>query len=71
MCVCACVCVRARVCVNQKWWVDIYGLPSFGSIQHLNAIIYDTRKTLYLKEPPAKLLKIYLKDNGNICFVVI
>ena len=68
---CARVCVRARVCVNQKRWVDIYGLPSFGSIQHLNAIIYDTRKTLYLKEPPAKLLKIYLKDNGNICFVVI
>ena len=25
----------------------------------------DTRKTLYLKEPPTKLLKTYLKDNGN------
>ena len=32
---------------------------------------FGTRKTLYLKEPPAKLLKIYLKDNGNIYLVVI
>ena len=50
---------------------DVAGLPSFTSIQHRNTIIFDTRKTLYLKEPPAKLLKTYLKDNGNIYFAVI
>ena len=32
---------------------------------------FDTRKTLYLKEPPAKLLKTYLKENGNVDFIVI
>ena len=32
---------------------------------------FDTRKTLYLKETLSKLLKSYLKDNGNIYFVVI
>ena len=32
---------------------------------------FGTRKTLYLKGLPAKLLKIYLKDNGNIYLVVI
>ena len=45
--------------------------PGFPSIQHRNTIIFDTRKTLYLKEPPTKLLKTYLKDNGDIYFVVI
>ena len=30
----------------------------------------DTRRTLYLKEPLAKLLKIYFKDKFNIYFVV-
>ena len=50
---------------------DVAGLPSFTSIQHRNTIISDTRKTLYLKEPPAKLLKTYLKGNGNIYFAVI
>ena len=68
MCVCVCVCV----CVLTKnGVVDISDLSSFASIQHRNTIIFDSRKTLYLKEPPAKLLKTYLKDNGNICFVVI
>ena len=51
--------------------VNISGLPSFASIQHRNAIIFDMRRTLCLIEPPAKLLKTYLKDSGNICFVVI
>ena len=51
--------------------VNISGLPSFASIQHRNTVIFDMRRTLYLIEPPAKLLKTYLKDNGNICFVVI
>ena len=50
---------------------DVSGLPSFASIRDHNTIIFDTRKTLCLKEPPAKLLKTYLKDNGNIYFVVI
>ena len=50
---------------------DASGLPSFASIRHRNTIIFYTRNTLYLKEPPAKLLKTYLKDNGNIYFVVI
>ena len=27
---------------------------------------FDTKKTIYFKEPPAKLLKTYLKDSGNI-----
>ena len=30
----------------------------------------DTRRTLYLKEPLAKLLKTYFKDKCNIYFVV-
>ena len=51
--------------------VDVSDLPGFVSIRHRNTIIFDTRKTLYLKEPPTKLLKTCLKDNGNICFVVI
>ena len=68
MCVCMCVCV----CVlTIKSWVDISGLPSLASIRHRNTIIFDTRKTLYLKEPPAKLLRTNLKGNSNICFVVI
>ena len=27
---------------------------------------FDTKKTIYFKEPSAKLLKTYLKDSGNI-----
>ena len=66
MCVCVCVCV-----LTIKSWVDISGLSSLVSIRHRNTIIFDTRKTLYLKEPPAKLLRTNLKDNSNMCFVVI
>ena len=51
--------------------VDVSGLPSFGSNRHRNTISFDSRKTLYLKEPPAKLLKTCLTDDGNIYFVVI
>ena len=61
-----CVCVLT---INGE--VDVSGLPSFASIRDRSTIIFDSRKTLYLKEPTAKLLKTYLKDNGNICFVVI
>ena len=69
ICVCVCVCVCACVCVlTINGGVDISDLPSFASIRHRNAIIFDTRKTLYHKEPPAELLKTCLKD---ICFVVI
>ena len=32
---------------------------------------FDTRKTLYLKEPTTKSLKKSLKDNYNTYFVVI
>ena len=61
-----CVCV-----LTISVWVDISGLPCLASIRHRNTIIFGTRKSLYLKEPPAKLLKTNLKINGNICFVVI
>ena len=67
----ACVCVCGVCVLTIKGGVDISGLPSFVSIRHCNTIIFDTRKILYLKEPPAKLLKTYLKGNGNICFIVI
>ena len=60
------------VCVlTIKGGVDVSGLLSFASIRYRNTIIFDTRKTWYLKERPVKLLKTYLKDNGNMCFVVI
>ena len=61
MCVCVCVCV-----LTINGGADISGLPSFSSTQHRSTIIFDTGKTLYLKEPPDKLLKTHLKDNGNI-----
>ena len=70
---CAFICMYACV-LTIDGWADVLGLPSFASNQHRNThstIIFDTRKTLYLKEPPAKLLKTYLKDNGNIYFLVI
>ena len=60
-----CVCV-----LTINGMADVSRLSSFASIWHRKKIIFDTRKTLYL-EPPAKLLKTYLKDNGNIYFVVI
>ena len=44
---------------------------SFASIRHRNTIIFDSRKTLHRKEPTAKLLKTYLKDNGNIYIAAI
>ena len=69
MCVCMCVCLCVCVCVcvlTIKGGVDIPSLPSFASIRHRNTIIFDRRDTLYLKEPPAKLLKTYLKDNDNM-----
>ena len=68
MCVCVCVCV----CVlTINGGVDVSGLPCFAGIRHCNTIYFDTRRTSYLKEPPAVSLKTYLKDNGNIFFVAI
>ena len=64
MCVCVCV-------LTINGGADIPDYPTFASIRHRSTIIFDTRKTLYLKEPLAKLLKTYLKDNVNIYFVVI
>ena len=70
LCVCVCVCVCVRVLTINSG-VDVSGLPSFASIRHCNTIYFDTRRTSYLKEPPAISLKTYLKDNGNIFFVAI
>ena len=72
MYVCVCVCVCLCVCVlTINGGVDDSGLLSFASVRHRNTTISDTRKTLYLKEPPANSLKTYLKDNGTIYFLVI
>ena len=49
-----------------KRWDRIFQV--FPVIQVFNTVAQsfsDTRKTLYLKEPPTKLLKTYLKVNGN------
>ena len=62
-----CVCV----CVNYKEWGGCFRIPSLVNTRHRITAIFDTRKTLYLKIPSAKLLKTYLKENGNIYFVVI
>ena len=71
VCMCVCVCCVFVCVLTKNGRVNIYGLPRFASIRHRNTIIFDTRKTLYLKEPPVKLLKLYLKENSNIFFVVI
>ena len=63
-----CMCVFV---LTTNGMADVSGLPSSASIRHRNTIIFDTRKTIYLKESPTKLLQTYLKDNGNIYFVVI
>ena len=67
MCVCVCVCV----CVNFKGWGQVFQL--FPTMQVFDTMTqsFDTRKALHLKETLSKLLKSYLKDNGNIYFVVI
>ena len=72
LCVSVCVCVCVCVCVlTIKGGVDVSGFPSLVNTRHRITAIFDTRKTLYLKIPSAKLLKTYLKENGNIYFVVI
>ena len=63
VCVCVCLCVLAMLAINGR--LDISGLSRFAGIGHPNKI-----KNL-LKEPPAKLVKAYLKDNSNIRFVVV
>ena len=70
--VCVCVCLCVCVCVlTIKGGVDVSGFPSLVNTRHRITVIFDTRKTLYLKIPSAKLLKTYLKENDNIYFVVI
>ena len=49
---------------------DVSSVPCYASVRHHNTIFFDTRRTFYLKEPPAKPLKTYLKDNGTIYFAV-
>ena len=50
--------IEKHVCVlTINGVADVSGLPSFSSIPHRNIIIFDTRKTLHLKELSAKLLK--------------
>ena len=55
--------------------MKIYFIFNFSniitSIRHRNTIIFDSRKILYCRETPAKLLKTCLTDSGYIYFVVI
>ena len=42
-----------RVCVlSINGGTDAPGFPRFASIRHCNTIIFNTRKTLYLKRTP-------------------
>ena len=51
VCVCVlCICVLVMLAINGR--VDLSGLSSFASIRVRNTTIFDTRKTLCLKEPP-------------------
>ena len=68
MCVCVYVCVSVFA-VNG--WADVQVFLVMQVFDTVTQSFFDTRKTLYLKELPAELLKTYLKDNGNIFFVVI
>ena len=69
-----CVCVCVYVCVSVfaiNGWTDVQVFLVMQVFDTVTQSFFDTRKTLYLKELPAELLKTYLKDNGNIFFVVI
>ena len=69
-----CVCVCVYVCVSVfaiNGWADVQVFLVMQIFDTVTQSFFDTRKTLYLKELPAELLKTYLKDNGNIFFVVI
>ena len=60
------------MCVNYKGWGWTFlAFPVMQVFDTVAQSFFDTRKTLYLKETPAKLLKTCLKDNGNIYFAVI
>ena len=78
MCVCVCVCVCVCLCVCMfvsmfaiNGWADVQVFLVMQVFDTVTQSFFDTRKTLYLKELPAELLKTYLKENGNIFFVVI
>ena len=45
--------------------------PVMQAFDTITQSFFNTGKTLYLKEPAVKLLKTYLKEKGNIYFVVI
>ena len=68
MCVCVYVCVSVFA-ING--WADVQVFLVMQIFDTVTQSFFDTRKTLYPKELPAELLKTYLKDNGNIFFVVI
>ena len=68
MCVCVYVCVSV-IAVNG--WADVQVFLVMQVFDTVTQSFFDTRKTLYPKELPAELLKTYLKNNGNIFFVVI
>ena len=51
------------VCFNYKRWGGCFRPSKVCKYSNRNTVIFDTRKSLYLKEPPAKLLKTYLKEN--------
>ena len=68
------MCVSVYVCVSVfaiNGWADVQVFLVMQIFDTVTQSFFDTRKTLYLKELPAELLKTYLKDNGNIFFVVI
>ena len=50
VCVCVCACVLVMLAINGR--VGLSGLSSFANIRHRNTTVFDTRKTLCVKEPP-------------------
>ena len=70
MCVCVCVCIYVSVFAINGW-ADVQVFPVMQVFDTVTQSLFDKRKTLYPKELPAELLKTYLKNNGNIFFVVI
>ena len=67
---CVYVCIYVSVFAINGW-ADVQVFPVMQVFDTVTQSFFDTRKTLYPKELPAELLKTYLKNNGNIFFVVI
>ena len=53
VCVCVCICV-----LTVNGGVDVLRLASFASIWYRNTIIFDIRKTLYLKDSPLENISV-------------